>query len=163
MAKYVTKTIVATKGNVLGFNLENNTLENRTRTISGKASDKDFEKAFKNDDAFKFIKVDSTETVETLRRMEDTTFTAYAREIKPGESRTNLVTRTMYEYKTTVLCYNLLTDSLEEKVLPWEIKDVRKVELIDYVCIKTLDVKTIEHLYGMTIDCFIAHSEEFER
>lgn len=163
MAKYVTKTIVATRGSVLGFNLEANELEYRTVVISGKALDKDFEKCYKNSDTFKFIKVDGTQTIETLRRMEDTTFTAYAKEIKPGESRANLVTRTMYEYKTTVLCYNLLTDSLEEKILPWEIKDVRKVELIDYVCIKTLDVKTIEHLYGMTIDTFIAHSEEFER
>lgn len=159
--KYITKTVTATEISALVFNLENNALETRKAVFNGNPTDKAIEKAFQADNV-KFIKVDSKNTIEELRRISEQDFTRYARKLTSDDSRQNMVTRTISEYKTTVLVYNLDTDTLENRLFTGKV-DVKKVSLVNAVPIKVINETKTDILYGISLDTFVSLSEVFER
>lgn len=159
--KYITKTVTATEISALVFNLDSNSLESRKQVFNGNPSDKQIEKAFQADDV-KFIKVDSRNTIEELRRISEDVFTRYARKLSADDSRQNMVTRTISDYKTTVLVYNLETDTLENRLFTGKV-DVKKMNLVNAVPIKVISEIKSDILYGISLDTFISLSEVFER
>lgn len=159
--KYITKTVTATEISALVFNLESNSLETRKYTFNGNPTDKVIEKAFQADNV-KFLKVDSRNTVEELRRISEQDFTRYARKLTADDSRQNMVTRTISDYKTTVLVYDLESDKLEERLFTGKV-DVKKMNLVNAVPIKVLTETKTDILYGISLDTFISLSEVFER
>lgn len=159
--KYITKTVTATEISALVFNLENNSLETRKHTFNGNPMDKAIEKAFQAD-GVKFIKVDSVNKIEELRRISEQDFTRYARKLTPDDSRQNMVTRTISEYKTLVLVYDLESDALENRLFTGKV-DVKKMNLVNAVPIKVISETKTDILYGISLDTFIALSEVFER
>ena len=163
MAQYVTKNLTATRGTILVYDMDENKLDTLLITLNGKASDKDFEKYLKESNHYKFIKVESATEVDDLRRVETEKFMAYAHKLQPSDKRANMVTRTISEYKTDVLCYNLETDQLETLTMNFEVTNVRKCDLAHHVAIKVTKVTKTDILYGMSIECFDSISESFER
>lgn len=159
--KYITKTVTATEISALVFNLEDNTLETRKAVFNGNPTEKTIEKAFQADNA-KFIKVDSKNTIEELRRISEQDFTRYARKLTPDDSRQNMVTRTISNYNSTVLVYDLESDELETRLFNGKI-DVKKMNLVNAVPIKVISESKTDTLYGISLDTFIALSEVFER
>ena len=159
--KYITKTVAATEISALVFNLENNSLETRKAMFNGNPTDKAIEKAFQADNV-KFIKVDGKNTIEELRRIPEDDFTRYARKLTSDDSRQNMVTRTISEYKTTVLVYNLDTDTLENRLFTGKV-DVKKMSLVNAVPIKVISEIKTDILYGISLDTFVSLSEVFER
>ena len=162
MANYVTKNVKAYKVNALVFDMNANSLTTNSYTFNKKPTDKQCEKVFTSDE-FKFIKVDSLTEIENLRRVETEKFMQYAHKVQTGENRANLITRTITTCTTNVLTYNLKTDKLETMILPFEVTNVKKCDLIDRVVIKVLSYNKSETLYGMDIESFVNISEEFER
>lgn len=159
--KYITKTVTATEISALVFNLDTNYLESRKQVFNGNPSDKQIEKAFQADNV-KFIKVDCRNTIEELRRISEGVFTRYARKLNADDSRQNMVTRTISDYKTTVLVYNLETDTLENRLFTGKV-DVKKINLVNAVPIKVISEIKSDILYGISLDTFISLSEVFER
>lgn len=159
--KYITKTVTATEISALVFNLDTNYLESRKQVFNGNPSDKQIEKAFQADNV-KFIKVDCRNTIEELRRISEGVFTRYARKLNADDSRQNMVTRTISDYKTTVLVYNLETDTLENRLFTGKV-DVKKMNLVNAVPIKVISEIKSDILYGISLDTFISLSEVFER
>ena len=159
--KYITKTVTATEISALVFNLENNSLETRKAVFNGNPNDKAIEKAFQADNV-KFIKVDSKNTIEELRRISEQDFTRYARKLTADDSRQNMVTRTISDYKTTVLVYDLGTDTLENRLFNGKV-DIKKMNLVNAVPIKVISETKTDILYGISLDTFISLSKVFER
>lgn len=159
--KYITKTVIATEISALVFNLDNNSLETRKQVFNGNPTEKAIEKAFQADNV-KFLKVDARNTIEELRRISEQDFTRYARKLTADDSRQNMVTRTISDYKTCVLVYNLETDTLENRLFSGKI-DVKKMNLVNAVPIKVISETKTDILYGISLDTFISLSEVFER
>lgn len=159
--KYVTKTVTAHEITALVFNNDTNELEHLAMVFSGNPTEKQIEKGFSSE-SVKYLKQLSDNKIDELRRMTEETFTAYSHKLTANDKRQNMVTRTITEYSTVVLCYNLETDELENRMFPCKV-DIKKMDLISAVPIKVVTENKKDILYGMSMDMFIALSEKFER
>lgn len=159
--KYITKTVTATEISALVFNLESNSLETRKQVFNGNPTEKAIEKAFQAD-GVKFLKVDTVNKIEELRRISEQDFTRYARKLTTEDSRQNMVTRTISSYSTNVLVYNLETDELETRIFSGKV-DIKKMSLVNAVPVKIISEIKTDILYGISLDTFISLSEVFER
>lgn len=162
MATYVTKTINSYKVTAKVINLDTMEVSSKSAIFGKEPTAKQLENTFTKD-GFKFIVTESTEKIEDYRRIPTATFMQFAHKLQPGESKMNLVTRTISTYKTKVICYNLETNQLETVTMNCEVTDVKKCDLVGKVAVKVESVEKTDTLYAVDIDTFIKYSEHIEK
>lgn len=160
MAKYVTKNVDRIMTALMVFDNESKKPITIPALFNKKPSEHELKK-YASARNCRFLKVKGAETISKRMRMTTAEFMAYANELKPGDSKSGLVTRTICDTFTTLLVFNDDTEDMEEIEVHMNVVNLDKVELVGKTACDIVSRREVQHTYGMPVETFIKYAEEF--
>ena len=160
MAKYVTKNVGHTVCDIMAYDNNDKKVVTVPMMFRNEPTDNELKKACSRHN-MRYLKVKASERVEKRMRMTTENFMAHARELKDGDSKAGLVTRTIYDTFTTLSVFNHDTEEMEELEVHMNVNNLDKVELVGKTACDIISRREVPHTYGMEIDTFVKYGEEF--